>query len=141
MQMTNLIHLNWFDKWHQESFLLLRLLIGSFLIWGVWDNIIDEARMAEFVSFLKQFGFIKPNLMAQLSVWAQFLIGLSFVFGLFTRLFSIVCIFNFVVAIIMVDSVSGIRASFPSAMLIAVSLYMLCVGAGKYSLDRVFLKQ
>jgi putative oxidoreductase len=122
------------------ALLLLRLFVGFFLIWGVWDNITDPARMAEFVGFLGKFGFAQPKLMAVLSVYAQLLIGIAFVLGLFTRWAGILCIINFVVAIVMVDRLlpgEGPRNIFPSGCLVAIGLYLATYGAGRLSADAV----
>ncbi len=135
-QITQLIQLNSLSSYSEHTLLLMRLLIGSFLIWGVSDNILSEQHMQVFIDFMKRFGFVYPEVLAVLSVWAQFFIGLCFVLGLFTRWAGILCVINFIVAIVMVDSQSGIRASFPSAFLIAFGLYMMTRGAGRFSLDQ-----
>lgn len=139
--MQNFILLNKMERWQESAYMLLRIFLGAFLIWGVWDNIISAERMLEFEDFLKKFGFIYPEVMARLSVMAQFLVGVSFVLGLMVRWFSIVCIINFIIAIIMVDGHSGIRGSFPSAMIIMVSILFLTKGAGILSFDRRFFKE
>lgn len=121
----------------EDIFLLgFRLLVGIFLIYGTWDNISSGARMAEFSLFLKSNGFIFPNIMAPLSVWAQFLCGVAFCTGVLVRWAGLVCAFNFLVAIVMVDAATGIRGSFPSAMLIAFGLYIAARGAGSLALQR-----
>lgn len=134
----------WPHAWqsHLEHLVLLlaRLIIGGFLIWGVLDNIVSHERMQEFVTFLTQFNFAYPEFMAPLSVWAQFLIGVAFVIGLFTRIAAVFCILNFLVAIAMVDSLSGIRASFPSICLILFSLNFIVRGAGHWSIDKFISK-
>lgn len=117
------------------ALLLLRLLVGSFLVWGVADNILSAERMDEFVRFLTQFGFPLQDIMARLSVWAQLLCGLSFILGLGVRWTGILCLINFIVAIVMVDQYQGIRAMFPSACLVAIGLLLLARGAGRHSLD------
>ena len=33
------------------ALLALRVVVGGFLIWGVWDNVMSTARMAEFAGF------------------------------------------------------------------------------------------
>jgi putative oxidoreductase len=115
--------------------LLLRLLVGAFLVWGVSDNIFSHERMQEFASFLGQFGFPVPHIMAPLSVWAQFLVGLGFMAGLLIRWAGIICALNFTVAIVMVDAAGGIRGAFPSACLTAIGIYLALHGAGRFSLD------
>ena len=129
------ISLVFLDAYRDHCLFLLRVSIGSFLVWGVWDNIISSENMLEFEKFLTNFGFVQPRIMAFLSVWAQFLIGCSFVVGLFVRWAGLLCAFNFVVAIVMVDSLSGIRASFPSLCLVVVGLYLATSGAGRFGLD------
>ena len=117
------------------ALLALRLFVGTFLVWGVWDNITSEARMDEFVGFLRHHGFAAPALMARLSVWAQFACGLAFIAGAFTRWAGLVCAFNFVVALWMVDAQGGIRAAFPAGVLVLFGLLMATLGPGKHSLD------
>lgn len=99
-----------------------------FLIWGVADNIVSTERMAEFVSFLRRFGFPVPEIMAPLSVWAQFVCGLGFVLGLFTRWAGLLCAVNFVVALVMVDGQGGVRAAFPSSVLVLLGQYFATNG-------------
>ncbi|MGF7169203.1 putative membrane protein YphA (DoxX/SURF4 family) [Sphingobium xanthum] len=84
------------------ALLALRLLTGAFLVHGVWDNIVDPARMEEFVLFLRATGFVSPESMAPLSVYAQFLIGIALILGLATRWAGLLLIVNFVIAVVMV---------------------------------------
>lgn len=118
------------------TLLLMRLTVGAFLIYGVWDNIVSAERMAEFIEFLRKFGFPLPEFMARLSVWAQFLCGLAFILGLATRWAGLVCAFNFVVAIVMVDQHQGVRGSFASACLVVIGLYLAAHGPGRIALDQ-----
>lgn len=115
--------------------LLLRIVIGAFLVWGVWDNITSHERMEEFVGFLAKSGFPAPAFMARLSVWTQFFVGLSFITGLLTRWAGIVCAINFIVAIVMVDRLAGLRGSFGSLCLVVIGLYLATHGAGRFSGD------
>ena len=70
-----LVHLNFLNRYGDLSLLLLRILTGAFLIYGTQDNILSDARMQEFVQFLAKRGFVWPELMAPLSVYAQFIGG------------------------------------------------------------------
>jgi len=124
-------------RFEDAALLALRLMVGAFLIYGVWDNMVSAERMAEFIGFLTKFGFPAPELMAPLSVWAQFLCGAAFILGLFTRWAGLICAFNFIVAIAMVDHHAGIRGSFPAACLVLTGLYLAARGAGWFSLDRL----
>jgi putative oxidoreductase len=122
------------------ALLAMRVVVGAFLIWGVWDNIASAERMAEFAGFLAAKGFAMPELMAPLSVWAQFLCGIAFVLGLFTRWAGLVCAFNFVVAIVMVDAALGIRGALPATLLVLIGLLLATYGAGRLSLDALLAK-
>jgi putative oxidoreductase len=130
-----LITLHPLRRYSDHSLLALRAFVGAFLVWGVWDNISTAAHMQEFVDFLQTYGFPVPDLSARLSVWTQFVVGVSFVAGALTRWAAFVCIVNFIVAIVMVDRFGGIRGSFPAALLIGISAYLATHGAGRFSVD------
>ena len=133
--MNSLLSLSFLARYADGALLLLRLVIGSYLIWGVWDNIASAAQMNEFVAFLSKFGFPAPELMARLSVWAQFVVGVAFILGLVTRWAGLICSINFIVAIVMVDRFGGLRSAFPALCLVLIGLYLATRGAGKFSLD------
>lgn len=119
------------------ALLAMRLGVGAFLVWGVWDNITSAEHMAEFVKFLGAHGFPAPEVLAPLDVALQFAIGVAFVLGLLTRWAGLLCAVNFVVAIAMVDHLGGWRASFGSMCLILIGLYLATRGPGRFSLDAV----
>lgn len=115
---------------------LLRIVTGAFLIHGTHDNVFEAARMQEFVGFLAQHGFAWPQLMAPLSVYAQFIAGGLLVFGLLTRWAGLVIAFNFVVAIAMVHWAQDFRGWWPALVLVLLGLHFGAHGGGRYSLDR-----
>ncbi len=135
MRIVEVVTLPFLSRGSDAALLLMRLVAGSFLIFGVWDNIASADRMTEFELFLTKFGFPLPALMAPLSVWAQFACGLAFILGLGARWAGLVCAFNFVVAIAMVDHHQGIRGSFPSACLLVIGLYLATHGPGRWAMD------
>ena len=118
--------------------LLLRLATGAFLVYQSHDNVISAARMAEFVKFLTHFNFWLPELMAPLSVYAQFAAGIAFILGLATRWFGLITAFNFVVAVWMVHWSDPVPAIWPAAILIFLGLYFGLRGSGRYGLDAMF---
>lgn len=123
------------QRYADHALLIMRLFVGTFLIWGVWDNVVSAERMQEFIAFLEKFGFVAPTFMAPLSVWVQLLVGVAFVLGLLTRWAGLVCALNFAIAVIMVDRFGGLRGAFPSGCLIVIGLYLAARGAGRFSLD------
>lgn len=122
------------------ALLAMRLVVGGFLIFGVWDNIASAERMAEFEKFLTIKGFAMPGLMAPLSVYAQFLVGVAFIAGFATRWAGLICAFNFIVALVMVDAALGIRPAFPAAALVVMGLLFATIGAGRFALDAMLSK-
>jgi len=124
-------------RFHDLSLLALRLFVGAFLIWGVWDNITSAARMKEFEGFLAALHCPMPEIAAPLSVWAQFLIGVLLIPGLMTRWAGVVLAVNFIVAVaLMAPTGADFRALYNPAILIFVGLILATGGAGKMSLDR-----
>ena len=119
------------------AILLMRLSVGGFLIWGVWDNIESPEHMAKFEAFLRQFKFPFPEFLAPFDVWLQFAIGAAFIAGLFTRWAGLLCAMNFVIAIAMVDHHAGLRASFPALSLVLIGLILATKGPGRLSLDAI----
>ena len=115
--------------------LLLRIATGVFLIYQSHDNVFSAARMDEFVKFLTQFGFPAPELMAPISVYAQFLGGIAFILGLLTRWFGLITYVQFIVAVWMVHSPDPFPTWWPALVLIFLGLYFGLRGAGRYSID------
>lgn len=119
------------------ALLITRVLTGAFLIHGVWDNIVSRERMAEFKSFLSSNGFAAVDVMAPLSVWAQFAIGIALLLGLLTRWAGLLLAFNFTVGVAMVHQTQGFREIWPAAVLIALGLLFATIGAGRIAFDRL----
>ena len=122
-------------RFADAGLLLLRLVTGGFLIYQSHDNVFSAARMDEFVKFLTQFGFVYPELMAPLSVYAQFAAGIAFVLGLFTRWFGLITCFNFIVAVWMVHMNDPVPGIWPAAILVFLGLYFGLRGSGRYGID------
>ena len=123
------------SRFDDAALLILRLLIGAFLMWGTWDNISSAARMQEFVAFLANRNCPLPTLAAPVSVYAQFIAGGLILLGFLTRWAGLVMAFNFLVAVMLTWAGSDFRGLFPPLVMIAVSLVLATRGAGLYSLD------
>lgn len=122
------------------TLLLLRLYLGGFLIWGVWDNIVSPERMAEFAGFLTAIGSPLPDVAAPVSVWAQFLIGVLLIPGFLTRWAGLLLALNFLVAVALIGTTEGLfadvtRELFGPMMCVLAGLILATHGPGRFSLD------
>lgn len=120
---------------------LLRFVTGAFLVYQSHDNVLSAARMEEFEHFLDQFGFVAPDLMAPLCVWAQFLCGIAFILGLLTRWAGLVTAFVFVVAVWMVHWPQDFAGWWPALILIFLGILFATSGPGRYSLDQAITRR
>ena len=133
--MRKLLFLNSAQRFADFALLLLRVFVGIFLLWNVWDHITSTERMHEFVEFLRKHRFPSPEILGPVSAYLQLAIGAGFIAGLFTRWAGIFCALNFAIAIAMVDRFEGMRGVFPSGCLVFIGLYLATYGAGRLSVD------
>jgi len=133
-----------FSRFADEAMLLLRLYLGGFLIWGVWDNVTSVERMAEFQAFLSGLDCPMPALAAPVSVYAQLLTGILLIPGLFTRWAALLLAANFVVAVALL--ITGLEApaetvareAFGPMMCVLAGLLLASMGPGRWSVDARF---
>jgi putative oxidoreductase len=133
--MMNFLLLAPLKSYTSAGVLLMRLVVGAFLLWGIWDVLPSEARLRGFAIYLAKFHFPLPYLLARLSIYAQAFIAIGFIAGLFTRWAGLLCAVNFTVALVMVDRFGSIHGAFPTASLIAIGIFLALHGSGVYGLD------
>jgi putative oxidoreductase len=122
------------------ALLFLRLYLGGFLIWGVWDNITSAARMDEFAGFLTSLNCPWPTMAAPVSVWAQLLVGVLLIPGLLTRWAGLLLAVNFIVAVWLLSGLEApadavAREMFGPMMCVLVGLVLATHGPGGFSVD------
>lgn len=119
------------------AFLIVRVAFGFRLIYGVIDNVLSWERMLEFRDFLAANGFPLPIFCAVLSVYFQFLAGISWIAGFKIKISAALMFFNFLVAIFAVHIPAGdpYLNIAPALHLLVVSLLLFSCGAGRFSLD------
>lgn len=122
-----------------EALLLARLACGSFLIFQSHDNVLELARMTEFAKFLELHSVWYPDFAARVSAYMQFVAGIGFVMGAFTRLLALVTLVHFVVAIAIVHLGQSYTLIWPALALVALAAVFSTVGAGRYSIDHVLV--
>jgi len=132
---TQLLNFSFFKRRREYAALFLRLIIGSFIIWGVQDNVFNRAHMDEFAQFLGARGVPFPLFAAFLSAYTQFVCGILILVGACVRLISIPFIINFIAAIVIAHRGDSFRGMFPALLMIFVGLFFLFHGAGKPSVD------
>ena len=128
------------NKGTDAAVLALRLYLGGFLVWGVWDNIVSVERMREFEGFLTALSCPFPAAAAPLSVWAQFLMGVLLIPGFLTRWAGLLLAVNFLVAVALIAPSQGIfpdvtRELFGPMMCVLAGLILTTQGAGRWSVD------
>lgn len=118
--------------------LILRLFIGSRLIYGVIDNIISWEHMVEFSKFLATHGFPMPLTSAVVSVYVQFIGAVLVLVGYKTRVAALVLVVNFIVALFAVhipinDTIEGMT---PAMAMLFGCLTLFFTGPGKMAFDK-----
>ncbi len=125
------------------ALLAIRLAFGFRLIYGVSDNIMHWGRMLEFRDFLLENGFPFPLICALISVYAQLFAGISWIIGYKVRVFSLLMLLNFTIAIIQVHLWHGdsyIQTA-PAIHMLVVAFLIYFAHAGKYSADAYLEKK
>lgn len=134
-------NLNFLDKYKDYAPIVLRLVVGSFLIYGAQDNVFSYERMVEFEKFLGERGVPFPLFAAFLSVYAQFVCGALLLVGAATRYAAAVMIINFVAALVIAHRGDDFRGMFPALVILAASCFFFLNGTGKPSVDDALEKR
>lgn len=121
--------------------LLLRVLTGVFLIYGVLDNVVSAERMEEFSAFLASNHFPAPNIMAITSVYLQLICGIALILGFLTRWAGAIIAIHFVIALIMVHWEQDFRGWWPALVLVGIGFQYALTGAGRISIDNVLMRE
>ncbi len=126
-----------FEPRRSYGVIFLRLVIGWRLIAGVWDYVIQIKPMSEVAGFFEQLHLPLPAASAFVSVYAQFVCGVLFILGLWTRPAAILMIINFTVAILAAHLQDGIEQSFAAWAILSASVLFLFNGSGKPAVDNL----
>lgn len=126
---------NWFEINRDYGSVLLRILIGAYLIYMQHDNVFNNKNMIDVEGYFRENKIPIPVVSAYLSVFAQFFCGVLIMLGAFVRYASAVLVFNFIIAFIAVDFYKTYPLNFPAQIMLSSSLLFLFQGAGKLSID------
>jgi putative oxidoreductase len=123
------------DPHREYGTILVRLVVGYRLIWGSADNVFSWPRMVEFAEFLQHQGFPFPLPGAVISAGAQFLCGLLFILGAWTRPAALVMLVNFAVALVLVHLGQPFLENYDALVMFFGAGFLLAHGAGRLSVD------
>jgi putative oxidoreductase len=113
--------------------LVLRVFTGLSLAYAHgWSKVPPDE---EFVKTVTSLGF--PAEMAYLTMLTEFFGGLMLAVGLLTRPVALAMVINFAVAGFMAHAADPYLRKELTFMFLAVAAMFLCVGAGRFSVDRM----
>lgn len=131
------------SEWSNEGLLALRVALGVIFAWHGYDKFVKGNEMI--AGFMGSIGLPMPELMAFLLTYGELVGGLLLIVGAMTYWVSIVNVIISVVAFVTVHMGKGFAVSnggYEFIMLIgAASFAILCLGAGKYSVDAWMRKE
>ena len=116
--------------------LILRVFTGLSLAYAHgWSKVPPGE---EFIKTVTSLGF--PAEMAYLTMLTEFFGGLALALGLLTRPVALAMVINFAVAGFMAHAADPYLRKELTFLFLAVAAMFLCVGAGRFSVDRVLKK-
>jgi putative oxidoreductase len=116
--------------------LVLRVFTGLSLAYAHgWSKVPPGA---DFIKTVTSLGF--PAEMAYLTMLTEFFGGLALAVGLLTRPVALAMVMNFAVAGFMAHAADPYLRKELTFLFLAVAAMFLCVGAGRFSVDRVLKK-
>ena len=116
--------------------LVLRVFTGLSLAYAHgWDKVPPGEG---FIKTVTSLGF--PAEMAYLTMLTEFFGGLALAVGLLTRPVALAMVINFAVAAFMAHAADPYLRKELTFLFLAVAAMFLCVGAGRFSVDRILKK-
>lgn len=126
---------DFFKKRKDYGAVFIRIIIGTFIIYGVQDNVFSREHMKEFADFLAARSVPYPAAGAYLSAYTQMICGISILLGAFVRYTAAPFIINFIAAVVIAHLGDTFRGMFPALAMIFIGFFFLFNGAGKLSVD------
>lgn len=125
------------SKWKDESYLLLRVVTGFAFVYHGAAKVFGEMGVAGFAGMLD--GLPLSTLLAYLVSYGELLGGIALILGLFTHWVGKIYVIIMLGAIFLVHFKNGYNVMDGGyeyqLLLLAVGLFFMTHGAGKYSLD------
>lgn len=132
------------SRYRDIGVLLIRLAFGFQLVKVSYLNALYPGDyLPQFIAYQHALGFPFPTVGAYLAAYTEFLGGILLILGLWTRWAALLLTINFSVAVTMAHLAinDDYHNTFPAVNLLAVSIFLLLNGPGKYAVDSRILRQ
>lgn len=126
------------SRYRDIGVLLIRLAFGFQLVKVSYLNALYPSDyLPQFIAFQQALGLPFPTVGSYLAAYTEFLGGLLLILGLWTRWAALLLIINFSVAVSMAHLAisDDYHNTFPAVNLLAVSVFLLLNGPGRYAID------
>jgi putative oxidoreductase len=135
LMIKQILEMEFFKRHSGYGTIFLRLIIGTFIIYGVQDNVFSYERMQEFEKFLAARNVPSPLFAAFLSAYTQFICGVLILLGAFIRLAAVPFIINFIAALMIAHRGETFPQMILPLIMLFTGFFFLFNGAGKLSVD------
>jgi len=115
----------------------IRMITGFHLLYSVVDRMMSTDKMQTFIQFLIQHEVIAPAWTAYVSVYIQFLAGISYILGFYQRTSAFIMVIHFLFALFIVHIGDTYLHTFPTLFMLAASISLFFSGAGKLAIDQI----
>ena len=132
---------SFFRRYYDIGPLFLRLMVGFHLIHTVYHIIFTKGAMNGVVDFFKSQNIIVPEVIAPFVAYAEFIGGILYILGLWTRMTAFMLVIIFICAIGIVHLSDEYNNTFPAIVMLVGSIYLLFCGPGKISMDHLMTKK
>ncbi|GHN01539.1 hypothetical protein WSM22_30280 [Cytophagales bacterium WSM2-2] len=121
--------------------LFIRLSVGYHLMQGVWGAVTKPEVMKEVIVFFESQNIFAAPILAPLVAYLEFICGLLFILGAFTRQAALIMVIVFVNAIFIVHLGDTYKSTFPAIVMLSGSLFLLLAGPGRVSVDQLLKRE
>ncbi|RFS21900.1 DoxX family protein [Chitinophaga silvatica] len=126
-------------KVNAENWLILIRIIAGLLIMVHGMGTFNPIHMKGNIDWLTDLHFPAPTFMAYLGKGSEFIGGILLILGLLTRFAATVLVINMSVITFIMGSGKIFTEDQPPFLLLILFVYLLIMGGGNYSLDKILL--
>lgn len=126
--------------WSSYALSIVRIIVGILLAWHGRETF-DSEKMKMYTGWFVERQYSSPAAWAYAGKIAEFVAGIGFILGLFTRLASLAAIFAFAgIIFILGDKGKVFEGDQHPFLFILLAVIFLFAGPGSLSLDKLFFK-